>query len=215
MHSMRRRRARPGEHGTLLLRATSIGLIATATPLHPPGAPEVDASSQPERHDRALSNRLATPGQAAVPDEAVGACSRSVPAGTIKLVPRSSDAAARRATVSDPDVALLSSPRRTSATRCTERQAVHRHDADGLASLRRTQAGSAIGCSGGASQRQAAQARLLVCRQGSHETETASSRRRRPRQRYGARRRRSANDTRRGPANHRASGDTCRPAADG
>ena len=90
--------------------ATSIGLIARATSLHPPGAPEVDASRQPARHDRALSNSVATPGQPAVPDEAVGACSRAC--RTSKPVPRSSDAAARRATVSDPDVALLSSPRR-------------------------------------------------------------------------------------------------------
>ena len=51
--------------------------MTRATPLHPPGAPEVDASRQPERRDRALSNSVATPGQAAVPDEAVGACSRS------------------------------------------------------------------------------------------------------------------------------------------
>ena len=61
----------------LSLRASSIGLIARATPLHPPGAPEVDASRQPERRDRALSNSVARPGQAAVPDEAVGVCSRS------------------------------------------------------------------------------------------------------------------------------------------
>ena len=56
-----------------------------------------------------------------MPDEAVGACSRSAPAGTIKPVPRSSDAAARRATVSDPDVALLSSPtsRRAGRERAT------------------------------------------------------------------------------------------------
>ena len=106
------------------MRATSIGLIARATPLHPPGAPEVDASSQPERHDRALSNSVATPGQAAVPYEAVGACSRSVPAGTIKPVPRSSDAAARRATVSHPDVALLSSPRRRRPDRGLRRPAM-------------------------------------------------------------------------------------------
>ena len=92
----------------LLLRATSIGLIARATSLHPPGAPEVDASRQPARRDRALSNSVATPGQAAVLDEAVRACSRSC--RTSKPVPRSSAAAARRATVSDPDVALLSSP---------------------------------------------------------------------------------------------------------
>ena len=93
----------------VLHRATRIGLIARATPLHPPGAPEVDASRQPERRDRALSSSVATQGQAAVPDEAAGACSRSC--RTSKPVPRSSDAAARRATVSDPDVALLSSPR--------------------------------------------------------------------------------------------------------
>jgi hypothetical protein len=59
--------------------------------------------------DRALSNSVATPGQRAVPDEAVGACSRSC--RTSKTVPRGSAAAARRATVSDPDVALLSSPK--------------------------------------------------------------------------------------------------------
>ena len=64
-------------HRGVLLRANSIGLIAGATLLHPPGAPEVDASMQPARRDRALSNSVATPGQAAVPDEAVGACSRS------------------------------------------------------------------------------------------------------------------------------------------
>ena len=89
------------------------GLIARATSLHPPGAPEVDASRQPARRDRALSNSVAKPGQAAVPDEAVGACSRAC--RTSKPVPRSSDAAARRATVSDPDVAPLSSPKLSSA----------------------------------------------------------------------------------------------------
>ena len=45
--------------------------------MHPPGAPEVDASRQPEGPDRALSNSVATPGQAAVLEEAVGACPRS------------------------------------------------------------------------------------------------------------------------------------------
>ena len=104
--------AHDGALRSLLSWATSIGLIARATPLHPPGAPEVDASRQPERRDRALSNSVARPGQAAVPDEAVRACSRS--RRTSKPVPRSSDAAARRATVSDPDVALLSSPKRRS-----------------------------------------------------------------------------------------------------
>ena len=99
--------------GRPLTWATSIGLIARATSLHPPGAPEVDASRQPARRDRALSNSVATPGQAAVPDEAVGACSRAC--RTSKPVPRSSHAAARRATVSDPDVALLSSPKLSSA----------------------------------------------------------------------------------------------------
>ena len=61
-----------------------------------------------------------------MPDEAVGACSRSAPAGTIKPVPRSSDAAARRATVSDPDVALLSSPtsRRAGRERATTASAL-------------------------------------------------------------------------------------------
>ena len=106
----------------LPLRATSIGLIARATSLHPPGAPEVDASRQPARRDRALSNSVATPGQAAVPDEAVGACSRSC--RTSKLVPRSSAAAARRATVSDLDVALPSSPKRRRPDRGVRRPAM-------------------------------------------------------------------------------------------
>ena len=63
------------------LRATSIGVIARAIPLHPPGAPEVDASRQPERRDGAVSNSVAAPGQAAVPDEAsVLAHARAAPA---------------------------------------------------------------------------------------------------------------------------------------
>jgi hypothetical protein len=92
----------------LPLRATSIGLIASATSLHPPGAPEVDASRQPARRPGVEQQRRYA-GQRAVPDEAVGACSRSC--RTSKTVPRGSAAAARRATVSDPDVALLSSPK--------------------------------------------------------------------------------------------------------
>jgi hypothetical protein len=109
----------------VFLRATSIGLIARATSLHPPGAPEVDASRQPARRDRALSNSVATPGQAAVLDEAVGACSRSC--RTSKPVPRSSAVAARRATVSDPDVALLSSPRTSHKLPPSRRRCLARH----------------------------------------------------------------------------------------
>jgi hypothetical protein len=107
--------------GSLLLRATSIGLIERTTPLHPPGAPEVDASRQPEGRDRALSNSVATPGQAAVLEEAVGACHARAGRHQQTACPRSSDAAARRAIVSDPSVALLSSPRRRRQPRAGHR----------------------------------------------------------------------------------------------
>jgi hypothetical protein len=94
----------------LLRWATSIGLIARTTPLHPPGAPEVDASRQPEERDRALSNSVATPGQAAVLEEAVGACPRSCRPAPANPVPTQ---LGRRSAQSDsqrPNVALLSSP---------------------------------------------------------------------------------------------------------
>ena len=71
---------------TLLLRATTSGLSADVTPLDLPGGSEVNAGSAAAT-DQALSNSVATPGQAAMPDEAVGACSRAGWAGPANPVP--------------------------------------------------------------------------------------------------------------------------------
>jgi hypothetical protein len=64
-----------------------------------------------------------------------------LPAGTSKPVPRRSDAAARRATVSDPDVALLSSPKSRSETQTLVLSNLSslRADADQTAAPRRLQ----------------------------------------------------------------------------
>ena len=60
--------------------------------------------------DRGLSNSVATPGQAAVLEEAVGACPRSCRRHHQDPCPRSSDAAATQSDSQRPNVALLSSP---------------------------------------------------------------------------------------------------------
>ena len=85
-HAQRRGRAGPSE--------CSFGLPASVSSRgrHRCIRPALQKSTRagsPSGGDRALSNSVATPGQAAVPDEAVGACSRSC--RTSKPVPRSSD----------------------------------------------------------------------------------------------------------------------------